>query len=236
MDALFLSRMERILWLYSLPYDEEFPVLCCDERPCFLIGEIVQALSMKAGQPRRENYAYEKKGSCALIASIEPLTGVRVADVFEQRRKCEFAIHLQGVARRFPKAKKIRLVLDNLNTHNASSFYETFEAEEAFRLAQLFEFYYTPPKASWLNMIEIEFSAIARQCLNRRIPEREELRQEVAAIVKEREEKKILIDWQFSIEKARKKLNRHYEKVNQKNEKYKESSTPKVEILNCKEI
>jgi len=223
MDALFISRMERILWLYAQPYDEQYPVVCCDERPCFLIGEIVNALLMKAGQPRRENYAYEKKGSCALIASIEPLTGVRVADVFEQRRKREFALHLQHVAARFPKVKKIRMVLDNLNTHNASSFYETFEAEEAFRLSQLFEFYYTPPKASWLNMIEIEFSAIARQCLNRRIPEREELTHEVLAIVKEREEKKLLIDWQFSIEKARKKLNRHYEKVNQENEKYKET-------------
>lgn len=223
MDALFLSRMEKILWLYAQPYDEAYPVVCCDERPCFLIGELVKALSMKAGQPKRENYAYQKKGSCALIASIEPLTGVRVADVFEQRRKREFARHLQHVAARFPKAKKIRMVLDNLNTHNASSFYETFEAEEAFRLSQLFEFYYTPPKASWLNMIEIEFSAIARQCLNRRIPEQDELTREVIAIAKEREEKKILIDWQFSIEKARKKLSRHYEKVNQENEKYKET-------------
>lgn len=223
MDALFIARMERILWLYALPYDEQYPVVCCDERPCFLIGELVEALAMKAGQPARENYAYEKKGSCALIASIEPLTGVRVADVFAQRTKREFALHLQHVAARFPKAQKIRIVLDNLNTHNASSFYETFEAEEAFRLSQLFEFYYTPPKASWLNMIEIEFSAISRQCLNRRIGEQDELTREVLAVVKEREDKKILIDWQFSIEKARKKLNRHYEKVNEENEKYKET-------------
>jgi len=177
---------------------------------------------MKAGQVAKEDHTYQKKGSCALLASIEPLTGVRVAEVFARRTKREFGQHLQRVAARFPKAQKIRIVLDNLNTHNASSFYETFEAEEAFRLAQLFEFYYTPPKASWLNMIEIEFSALARQCLNRRIPSQEELTQEVLAIVKEREEKKIPIDWQFSIEKARKKLSRHYEKVNQENDKYKE--------------
>lgn len=178
---------------------------------------------MKAGQPAKQNYAYEKKGSCALLCSIEPLTGERTADVFARRTKREFARHLQKVAAKYPKAKKIRLVLDNLNTHNASSFYETFPAEEAFRLAQLFEFYYTPPKASWLNMIEIEFSAIARLCLDRRIPTQEELETQVLAIVKERTEKRILIDWQFSIEKARKKLSRHYEHVNQENNKYQET-------------
>ena len=223
MDALFISRMERILWLYQQPFDAEFPVLCFDERPCFLIAEIVKGLEMKAGKPKRENYAYEKKGSCALLCSIEPLTGERIADVFARRTKREFARHLQKVAAKYPKAKKIRVVLDNLNTHNASSFYETFEAEEAFRLAQLFEFYYTPPKASWLNMIEIEFSAIARLCLARRIPTQTELEKEVLAIVKERTEKRILIDWQFSIEKARQKLNRHYNEVNQENNKYKET-------------
>lgn len=222
MNALFISRMERILWLYALPYDEQFPVVCFDERPCFLIGEIVQGLEMKSGQPKKENYAYQKNGSAALLATIEPLTGMRIADVFARRTKREFALHLQKVAAKYPKATKIRMVLDNLNTHNTSSFYETFSAEEAFRLSQLFEFYHTPPKASWLNMIEIEFSAISRLCLDRRIPTQAQLEKEVLAIVKERVEKRILIDWQFSIEKARKKLNRHYEGVNQENEKYKE--------------
>jgi hypothetical protein len=223
MDALFISRMEKILWLYRQPINEEFPVVCFDERPCFLIGEIVKGLEMKAGQPKKENYAYQKNGSAALLATIEPLTGERIADVFARRTKREFALHLQKVASRFPQAKKIRMVLDNLNTHNTSSFYQTFSAEEAFRLSQLFEFYHTPPKASWLNMIEIEFSAISRLCLDRRIPTQTELEREVLAIVKERTEKRILIDWQFSIEKARKKLNRHYEQVNQENIKYKET-------------
>lgn len=223
MDALFIARMERILSLYNQEFDARFPVLCFDERPCFLIAETVKGLEMKAAQPRRENYAYEKKGSCALLCSIEPLTGMRAAEVFARRTKREFALHLQKVAAQYPKAKKIRLVLDNLNTHNASSFYETFPAEEAFRLSNLFEFYYTPPKASWLNMIEIEFSAIARLSLDRRIPSQEELTKEVLAIVKERSEKRILINWQFSIEKARKKLNRHYQKVNQENDKYQET-------------
>ena len=223
MDALFIARMERILWLYALPFDVEYPVLCFDERPCFLIGEAVKGFRMKPSKPRREDYTYEKHGSCALLATIEPLTGVRIADVFARRCKREFALHLQKVATNYPKAKKIRLVLDNLNTHNASSFYETFEAEEAFRLAQLFEFYHTPKKASWLNMIEIEFSAISRLCLDRRIPTQEQLAKEVLAIVKERTEKQIKIDWQFSVEKARKKLNRHYETVNSDNSKYQET-------------
>lgn len=213
MDAVFIARMERILWLYSLPYDPCFPVLCYDERPCFLLGEAVTALAMKAGQAAREHYAYEKNGSCNLLAAIEPLTGRRIVDVFDQRRKREFARHFQRLAAEFSEAEKIRVVLDNLNTHNASAFYEAFPAEEAFRLAQKFEFYYTPPKASWLNMIEIEFSAIARLCLDRRIPTKEELEREVLAIVKEREEKAVKIEWQFSIKKSRKKLQRHYEAV-----------------------
>ncbi len=141
------------------------------------------------------------------------MTGRRIVNVFDQRRKKEFALHFQRLAKEFPGAEKIRVVLDNLNTHNASAFYEAFPAEEAFGLAQKFEFYYTPPKASWLNMIEIEFSAIARLCLDRRIPTKEELECQVLAIVKERTEKAIKIEWQFSIEKSRKKLKRHYEQV-----------------------
>jgi hypothetical protein len=223
MDALFIARMERILWLYNQPLDEQFPVVCFDERPCFLIEETVQGLEMKQGQVAREDYAYQKNGSCALLCTIEPLTGKRVADVFAQRTKREFALHLQKIAAAYPEAQRIRMVLDNLNTHNPSSFYETFAADEAFRLSQLFEFYYTPPKASWLNMIEIEFSAISRLCLNRRIATQTELEKEVLSVVKERSEKKVLIDWQFSIEKARKKLSRHYEKVNQENNKYQET-------------
>lgn len=223
MDALFIAQMERILWLYALPFDAEYPVLCFDERPCFLIGERVKGFAMKPNQPTREDYTYQKNGSCALLATIEPLTGRRIADVFARRTKREVALHLQSVAAKYPNAKKIRLVLDNLNTHNASSFYETFEAEEAFRLAQLFEFYHTPKKASWLNMIEIEFSAISRLCLDRRIPSQEQLAKEVLAIVKERTEKRIKIDWQFSVEKARKKLFRHYETVNSDNSKYQET-------------
>ena len=212
--------MERILWLYRLPYNPLRPVLCFDERPCFLIGELVEGQPMKEGQVAREHYSYEKLGSCSLLATIEPLTGRRIADVFDQRRKIEFALHFQRIAAMYLEAEKIIVILDNLNTHNASSFYEVFEAEEAFRLSQKFEFVHTPKSASWLNMIEIEFSAISRLCLNRRIPSKEKLEKEVLAIVKERSEKQIKINWQFSIETAREKLNRHYQKVNEKNAIY----------------
>ena len=208
------------MWLYRLPYNALRPILCYDERPCFLIGEVVAGFPIKEGQIAREHYSYEKLGSCSLLASIEPLTGRRLADVFDQRRKVEFARHFQSVAENYPEAEKIIVILDNLNTHNASSFYETFEAEEAFRLSQLFEFVYTPKSASWLNMIEIEFSAISRLCLDRRIPSKETLAKEVLAIVKEREEKEIKINWQFSIEIAREKLNRHYQQANEENAKY----------------
>jgi hypothetical protein len=202
--------MEQILHLYSLPYDKRYPTVCFDERPCFLIGEVVAGLEMRAGQVKREHYAYEKHGSCALFMAIEPQTGKRLAQVREQRTKQDYAQFMQVLAATYPKAQKIRLVQDNLNTHDISAFYETFSAQDAFLLAQRFEFHYTPKKASWLNMIEIEFSALSKQCLARRIAAKTQLEQEVLILVKEREEKGVTIAWQFSIDKARQKLHRHY--------------------------
>lgn len=215
--------MERLLWLYALPYDQQYPVICFDERPCFLIGEEVDPLPLQSGQVRKEHYAYDKNGSCALLAAIEPLTGKRLAQVRPQRTKKEYMLFCQALAAAWPKAKKIRLVQDNLNTHNASSFYEHLPAAEAFALAQRFEFHYTPKSASWLNMIEIEFSAVVRECLKRRIPTIEQLEKEVLALVKERAKKKIKINWQFSIESARTKLNRHYQQVFADNSQYKKT-------------
>ncbi len=209
--------MEQILWLYALPLDAQYPVVCFDERPCFLIGEVVDAQAMQAARVAREHYAYTKHGSCALLAAIEPLTGKRSAEVFSQRTKKEYALFMKELAKQYPEAVKIRVVQDNLNTHNTSSFYEHLPADVAFELAQRFEFYYTPKSASWLNMIEIEFSALARQCLHRRIPTQEQLAKEVLAIVKERNDKQIKINWQFSIESARTKFNRHYHQVNADN-------------------
>ena len=220
-DSAFLAKMECLLWLYGLDYDEHYPVVCFDERPCFLIGDVVQPIAMQSGLAAKEHYAYAKNGSCCLLAAIEPLTGERFAQVHARRTKKEYAIFMQGLAALYPNATKIRVVQDNLNTHNLSSFYENMPADEAFELAQRFEFFYTPKAASWLNMIEIEFSALARQCLNRRIPTMQLLEEEILTLVKERNEKQIKIKWQFSVKKARTKLNRQYSKVNELNEKFK---------------
>lgn len=214
--------MEALLWLYAQPYDERHPVVCFDERPCFLIGEVVEALSMQSGRVRREHYAYEKNGACALLAAIEPLTGRRLGHVYRQRTKREYALFCQALARHYPHAETIHLVQDNLNTHNASSFYAHLPADEAFALAQRFTFHYTPKSASWLNMIELEFSALARQCLHRRIPTLEQLKQEVLALIQERHDKRLTFHWQFSLSAARHKLNSHYQQVYAGNRKFKE--------------
>ena len=212
--------MERLLWLYALPYDPDYPVVCFDERPCFLIGDKVEPVALQSGQVRKEHDADEKCGSCALLAAIEPLTGRRLAQVHARRTKREFTCFCQALAVAYPEAQKIRLVLDNLNTHNASAFYESLPADEAFALAQRFDFYYTPKAASWLNMMEIEFSALSRLCLNRRIPTFAKLEAEILALIRERHEKRIKIHWQFSIQAARSKLNTHYRQVHSANEKY----------------
>ncbi|MBV7332449.1 IS630 family transposase [Chloroflexi bacterium TSY] len=222
-DAHFLAQMEQLLALYAQPYDPLYPVICFDERPCFLIGELLEPLPLQAGQMAKEHYAYTKHGSCALLAAIEPLTGRRLAQVQPQRTKKEFALFCQSLVTQWHEAQKIRLVLDNLNTHNASAFYEHLPADKAFALAQKIEFVYTPKSASWLNMIEIEFSAISRQCLNRRIPTIEQLEAEVLALVNERHAKRIIIDWQFSISDARHKMNSHYRKVHPVNQKFKKT-------------
>ncbi len=216
--------MERILWLYAQPYNPKRPVVCFDERPCFLIGERVEPIAMQTGQVRKEHYAYEKNGSCALLAAIEPLTAKRVAEVYQQRTSKEFTLFCQLLSQAYPEADKICLVLDNLNTHTIASFYKHLPADEAFALAQRFEFWHTPKSASWLNMIEIEFSALARLCLNRRIPTIEDLTSEVLALLDERMRKGIKINWQFSIAVCRQKLNSRYTVVNDTNSKFAHSA------------
>ena len=215
--------MEQILALYALPYDPAYPVICFDERPCFLIGDTLTPLPMQPGTVRKQHYTYEKLGSCALLAAIEPLTGRRLGQVHARRTKREFTLFCVSLVAQYPEATKIRVVLDNLNTHNASAFYEHLPAAEAYALAQRFEFIYTPKSASWLNMIECEFAVISRRCLKRRIPTMEQLRSEVLALLNERSRKQITINWQFSLQAARSKLNTHYTHVQPQNEKYKET-------------
>jgi hypothetical protein len=214
--------MERILWLYALAYDLDYPVVCFDERPCFLIGDKVDPIAMAEGKVRKEHYAYEKNGSCTLFAAIEPLTGNRLGQVHRYRTRKEFTLFCQTLAATYPDAKKIRLVLDNLNTHNSGAFYAHLPADEAFALAQRFDFWFTPKSASWLNMIEIEFSVLTRLCLHRRIPTMEKLESEVLALIADRRQKQIKINWQFSIETCREKLNARYSVVNDANSKFKE--------------
>ncbi len=209
--------MEDVLYLYNLPLDEARPVVCFDELPVQLLGEVVAPLPMKAGKPKRFDYEYARQGTCSLLVAFEPLTGRRIVETSRQRTKADYCRFMQRVAGSFPQAEKIVLVQDNLNTHNASSFYENLPPAEAFRLARRFEMHYTPKKGSWLNIAELELSALSRICLARRISSIEELDGEIQSLVKERNELKVKVEWQFSITQAREKLSRHYDKVKSKN-------------------
>jgi hypothetical protein len=209
--------MEDLLHLYLLPFDEKRPVVCFDELPVQLLGEVVMPLPMKKGQPKRVDYEYARHGTCSLLVACSPLTGTRLVEVSKQRTKADYCRFMLRVAAMYPSAEKIILVQDNLNTHNASSFYENLPPAEAFALAQKFEMHYTPKKGSWLNIAELELSALSRICLARRIASIAKLDREVQSLVKERNELKVKVEWQFSIANAREKLSRHYEKVQSKN-------------------
>ena len=212
--------MEQILWLYALPYDPDHPVVCFDERPCFLIGDQVDPLAMQMGQVKKEHYAYERHGSCALLAAIEPLTGKRIAQLYPRRTKKEFTLACQAIAAAYPQVTQIQLVLDNLNTHKKGAFYDHLPADEARALAQRFAFHHTPKSASWLNMIEIEFSALARLCLKRRMPTMAEVEKEALSFFAQREKQGVQIEWLFTIDDCRQKLNSKYAIVNDANMKF----------------
>jgi hypothetical protein len=209
----YLARMEDVLSLYHLPHDQQRPVICLDELPFQMLGEKIEPLPMKPGALRKFDYEYERKGVASVFVAFEPLTGKRIVKVYPRRTKADYCRFAQEVSRVWKQAEVIALVQDNLNTHNASSFYENLPPSEAYSLMKRFEFHYTPKKGSWLNMAELELSAISRQCLSRRIPEIETLSGEIESIVKERNKMQIKVKWQFTIENAREKLNRHYENV-----------------------
>jgi hypothetical protein len=215
--AEYLARMEDVLHLYSLPYNEKRPVVCFDELPVQLIGDVVEELPMQAGKPTRFDYEYAREGTASLLVACEPLTGKRLVETSLQRTQADYCRFQQRVAALFPAADKIVLVQDNLNTHNAGSFYKHLPPAQAFALAQQFEFHYTPKKGSWLNIAELELSAISRICLSRRLGSIEILDREVQALVKERNTLRSKVEWQFSLPQAREKLSRHYEKVQTKN-------------------
>lgn len=205
--------MEQVLDTYEQSYNDRRPVVCFDERPCQLIGDVLVPIPMKPGRVERQDYHYERHGTCVVLMAVEPLAGYRIAKVTEQKTKKDYAEFMKQVAAHYSDAEKIVLVQDNLNTHNPSSFYEVWDAPEAFALSQRFEMVYTPKKASWLNMAEIELSALSKQCLNRRIDQMPILAKETMTWTKERNRLGTKITWQFTKNRAREKLTRHYQSI-----------------------
>ena len=205
--------MERVLDVYMRPYDEQNPVLCFDEQPCFLIGDKLAPVPMEPGKVARQDYEYERFGSAVVLLAVEPLTGRRFVKVCARRTAEEYTEFMQELEWAYPQAARITLIQDNLNTHHGGSFYKVNTPEEAHRLVRRFEMIYTPKHASWLNMAEIEFSAMSRQCLDRRLPSIEQLREEVKTWVAERERLNVKPNWQFSVVTARSKFKRHYDSI-----------------------
>lgn len=206
--------MEQILGIYARPYDPLKPLWCFDERPCLLIGDTIVPLPLEPNKPKRLNYEYERHGVCSVLFAVQPHTGLCFVQVRKQRTGRDYAEFMAAlVAEHCPAGGQILLVQDNLNTHTPTSFYKTFEPEIAFDLMQQIEMHYTPKKASWLNMAEIQLSVLSRQCLNRRIPSMDELAREVIAWVQQRNENPVPIHWQFTPEMARDKFKRFYPKL-----------------------
>jgi hypothetical protein len=203
--------MEDVWDLYAQVYDWYYPQVGFDERPCQLISEKQIPLRAKPGQPERVDYEYVREGTCNIFGFFQPLTGWREMKVTSQRTAIDFAHCMkQLVDEQFPEAIKVKVVLDNLNTHTPSSLYKAFPPQEAKRILDRLEFHYTPKHGSWLNMVEIEFSVLSGQCLNRRIPDLETMRQEVTAWTQERNQLLAIIDWRFTSSDARIKLKRLY--------------------------
>ena len=206
--------MEAILHLYQLPYDALRPLWCFDERPCQLIGDTLVPLPLQPGKPLRQNSEYERHGVCSVLIAIQPHTGQRFVQVRQRRTALDYADFMQALATAHcPVGGKIVLVQDNLNTHTPASFYQAFLPARAFALMQQFEMHYTPKKASWLNMAEIELSVLAKQCLDRRIPCMPQLHAEVDAWAHRRNAQRATIHWQFTPEMARDKFTRFYPKL-----------------------
>jgi transposase len=205
-------RMEDILYLYEESYDPKKPVVCFDELPYQLVAEKRVPISAKPGRTQRYDYEYERRGTTNLLAFFEPRGRFRHLEVSTRRTKQDFALFMRRlVDEHYPDARKVRVVLDNLNTHTPAALYESFEPAEARRIVSKLEFHYTPEHASWLNQVEIEFSVLSRECLGgRRIPDEETLGHEVGAWERERNERGATVNWRFTSEDAREKLARLY--------------------------
>jgi len=203
--------MEDVLTLYHEPYDPLYPMVCFDETSKQLIQETRLPLPAEPGQVQRYDYEYERNGVRNLFLFLEPLAGWRHVQVTQRRTKKDWACCMKQLVDEFyPDALRIRVVLDNLNTHNPAALYEVFEPAEARRLLDKLEFHYTPKHGSWLNMAEIKLSVLTRQCLDRRIPDATTLCQEVDAWETERNIKATKVNWRFTTQDARIKLKRLY--------------------------
>jgi hypothetical protein len=212
--AAFVARMEDVLEVYQLPYDPDFPVVCMDESSKQLVGEVAAPIPMAPGHGLIIDHEYVRNGVAEIFVEVEPLAGKRHVEVTERRTRKDWANFIKGMLdERYPEAVKIRLVMDNLNTHDVASLYETFTPAEARRLAGRLEIHHTPKHGSWLNIAEIELSALQSQCMNRRIPSRVCLQTEIAAWESARNNRGAPIHWRFTNENARIKLTRLYPKL-----------------------
>jgi hypothetical protein len=206
--------MEDVLDVYHMTYDPRYPVVCMDESCKQLVGEVREPIACAPGQPRRVDDEYVRNGVVEIFMEVEPLAGKRHVAVTERRTKKDWAQQIkQMLDDRYPTAIKVRLVMDNLNTHKIASLYESFEPQEARRLAKRLDIHYTPKHGSWLNMAEIEFSALKGQCLGRRIADMATMQNEVATWENNRNNSMRKIDWQFTTSDARTKLKRLYPKL-----------------------
>jgi transposase len=203
--------MEDVLEVYHLPYDPDYPVVCMDESSKQMIGEVREPIPGKPGHPQRIDDEYVRNGVAEIFMEVEPLGGKRHVAITEHRTRKDWAAQIkQMLDERYPDATKVRLVMDNLNTHSIASLYEAFEPKEARRLAERLEIHYTPKHGSWLNMAEIELSVLKGQCLDRRIPDMSTMQAEVAAWETDRNHSTRKIVWQFTTADARIKLKRLY--------------------------
>lgn len=202
--------MEQTLDVYKRPYTTAFPVVCMDEASRQLIKETRQILPARPGRCARHDYEYERCGVYNIFLAVEPLAGHRLVTVTDRRTKKDWAYFVEEIADAYPDASHITLVMDNLNTHTPGSLYEVFPPDKAKALWDRFEFVYTPKHGSWLNMAEIELNVLTRQCLNRRIAQISEVREEVSAWQHHRNNQQATINWQFNTSDARIKLRRLY--------------------------
>jgi hypothetical protein len=215
-DGEFVYHMEDVLEVYQRPYDPLHPTVCMDECSKQLVGEIADPLPLEPGHPQCYDYEYSRNGVNNLFMFSEPLTGQRFVEVTDHRTKIDWAYAVRDlVDLHYPDALCITLVMDNLNTHSLGSLYEAFGPAEAKRIADRLHVHYTPKHGSWLNMAELELGVLARQCLDRRIPDTHTLKQAVTLWQTNRNQAQVTIDWRFTTADARIKLKRLYPSIHE---------------------